>query len=277
VHIPKTKRSKLSDTAEKGIMVGYMPNGYRILLDDNSVMTSRDVVFKETESLTHRSTGQEEEPLYNEEEDTKSYDDMPDIITSTEDEDDGPNDNDNGGVHNGPPPSPPPPPGPASGPSAPPGPGPSDNRVSSRTNRGVPPLRYDQIYSAMAESIITICEPETLEEALNSEYAESWKAAMDDEFKSLLENNTWILEEPPSGVKLIPVKWVFKVKKDATGHFERFKARLVVKGFKQQEGIDYNEVFAPVSKYVTVRTLMAKAAAEDLDLHQIHQDSFPTW
>jgi hypothetical protein len=121
----------------------------------------------------------------------------------------------------------------------------------------------------MAENIITISEPETLEEALNSEYAEFWKAAMDDEFKSLLENNTWILEEPPSGVKPIPVKWVFKVKKDATGHFERFKARLVVKGFKQQEGIDYNEVFAPVSKYVTVRTLMAKAAAEDLDLHQI--------
>jgi transposase InsO family protein len=61
VHIPKTKRSKLDDTAEKGIMVGYMPNGYRILLDDNSVKESRDVVFKETATITHRSTGKEEQ------------------------------------------------------------------------------------------------------------------------------------------------------------------------------------------------------------------------
>jgi hypothetical protein len=127
------------------------------------------------------------------------------------------------------------------------------------------------MYSVLNTKIspIIITEPETLEEALNSEYAEFWRQAMDEEYKSLLQNNTWTLEEIPAGVKPIPAKWVFKIKKDATGHFERFKARLVVKGFKQQEGIDYNEVFAPVSKYVTVRTLIAKAAAEDLDLHQI--------
>jgi hypothetical protein len=112
-------------------------------------------------------------------------------------------------------------------------------------------------------------EPDTYEEALASEYSTYWKQAMDDEYNSLMENNTWNLETPPPGVKPIPVKWVYKVKKDASGQFERFKARLVVKGFKQQEGVDYTEVFAPVSKFSTVRALLAKAAAEDLELHQI--------
>ena len=161
VHIPKKKRSKLGDTAEKGIMVGYMPNGYRILLDDNTVQTSRDVVFNETDTLTHRSTNKEEPQP---QEDTDDDDEMPSLYTESESEDeddDGPDDNDNGGGNGGglPAPGPSPAPAPASAP------GPSSNpRISSRTNRGVPAARYgyDQIFKA---GIITISEPETLEEA----------------------------------------------------------------------------------------------------------------
>jgi hypothetical protein len=116
---------------------------------------------------------------------------------------------------------------------------------------------------------VIIAEPETYEEACNSDYAAQWQQAMDEEYNSLIQNDTWDLVEPPAGVKPIPVKWIFKVKKDASGQFERFKARLVVKGFRQKEGIDYQEVFAPVSKFTTVRALLAKAAAEDLELQQI--------
>ena len=108
-----------------------------------------------------------------------------------------------------------------------------------------------------------------MEEALACDEAELWQQAMDEEMSSLLANETWTLEQPPPGVKPIPVKWVYKVKRDATGRVERYKARLVAKGFHQHEGIDFEEVFAPVSKYTTVRTLLAAAASQDLEIHQL--------
>ena len=58
---------------------------------------------------------------------------------------------------------------------------------------------------------------------------------MGEKMASLQEDCTWTLEEQPSGVRPIPVKWVYKVKKDALGNIDRFKARLVAKGFMQQE------------------------------------------
>ena len=81
---------------------------------------------------------------------------------------------------------------------------------------------------------------------------------------AVLADGTWTLEELPPGPQAIPVKWVFKVKTAADGTVERFKARLVAKGYRQQEAINYDEVFAPVSKGATLRTLPAAVAANNI-------------
>jgi hypothetical protein len=75
---------------------------------------------------------------------------------------------------------------------------------------------------------------------------------MDEEFASLLENGTWELEKLPDGFKALPMKWVYKIKKDVNGNIERYKARLVAKGYLQKQGVDFEEVYAPVSKHTTL-------------------------
>jgi hypothetical protein len=139
-------------------------------------------------------------------------------------------------------------------------------RYPARSRRA--PVPFWQVNKPPTGSALlaSIAEPATIQEALASEQATDWQQAMDEEMASLLANNTWTLKEPPPGINPIPVKWVYKVKCDANGNFQRYKARLVVKGFRQQEGVDYDEVFAPVSKHTTLRALLAVAAELDLEL-----------
>ena len=92
---------------------------------------------------------------------------------------------------------------------------------------------------------------------------------MSEELAALAMHHTWSLQPTPADVKPIPVKWGFKMKRSSTGDILRFKARLVAKGF-QREGVNFDEVDAPVSIYSTCRAILAVVAARDLNLHQRH-------
>jgi histone deacetylase 1/2 len=92
---------------------------------------------------------------------------------------------------------------------------------------------------------------------------------MEQEFKALLHNETWKLVPPISGVNVIDFKWVFKVKKHVDGSIERYKVRLVAKGFKQRYDLDYKDTFSPVVKPTTIRLLLSLAVTRGWSIHQV--------
>ena len=91
---------------------------------------------------------------------------------------------------------------------------------------------------------------------------------MKEELKSMDDNQVWDLVELPESSKQVGCKWVFKTKRDSKGNIERYKARLIAKGFTQKDGIDYKET-SPVSKKDSLRIILALVAHYDLELHQM--------
>lgn len=108
---------------------------------------------------------------------------------------------------------------------------------------------------------------------MRSEMRQQWQSAMEAEMQSLAQHHTWDLVDLPPGKKLIGSRWLFKVKRNADGSVNKFKARLVAQGFTQKYGVDFNETFAPVAKQSTVRTVLAIAAGKDLEAEQVDVDT----
>jgi hypothetical protein len=111
--------------------------------------------------------------------------------------------------------------------------------------------------------------PKSYAEVMISQDRDKWLDAIAKEGDSLKENKTWTLVEKPRGKRILSTMWVLKIKYKSDGSIERYKARLVVRGCHQKEGIDFTEIFAPVVRLESLRVLLAIACIEDLECEQM--------
>ena len=115
----------------------------------------------------------------------------------------------------------------------------------------------DFMFAGSANSNSDECLPKTLKEAYSGAEAELWKSAVEEELLSLNSNHVYETVLIPEEITPITSKPVFRIKRDQHGNVERYKVRIVARGFTQKEGVDYQEVFAPVANLDTVCTLIA--------------------
>jgi hypothetical protein len=144
----------------------------------------------------------------------------------------------------------------------------AEGAAQARYVRGV----TDEFDFALARAVLGEMEgyePTSFRDAVQQPDWDDWKLALDEEMKSLLENDTWELVEREPGMKVIPSKWVFKLKRDSEGRINRYKCRLVAGGHRQKYGVDFEETFAPVSKATSLRVLLSIAAYNKWKVHQL--------
>ena len=263
--IPSIKRRKLDDTSEMGVFMGMEANSkaYRVLLSNGSLRICREVKFREM-VFPFRLAATSPTPAVSDKVEELDLE-LPDAVQMDIDSD--------GSSHMqadlelasdaeidmGDPmqDDEPEPVGacqdPVSGPDEPL----PDVRRSSRDRR-----QPGEWWAAAAVELQP--DPLTLEEALGSDEAPMWKHAIQEEYDALISNKTWALETLPPGKRKLPVKWVFKRKRDAAGNIERYKARLVVLGCRQKAGVDYTEIYAPVG---TVSSFLPRQSLHDMREH----------
>ncbi|KAG8484978.1 hypothetical protein CXB51_021839 [Gossypium anomalum] len=152
---------------------------------------------------------------------------------------------------------------------------PQQNGVAEQMNRMIIEKKYTEVdlvtYALnVAKDIDANQELSNYSEAVSCEDSEKWMFAMQEKIKSLHKNRTWDLVKLPKGKKIVRCKWVFK-KKEGTPRVEklRYKARLVAKGYNQIPRVNFTDVFSPIVKHSSIRSLLGIVAMHDLELEQL--------
>ena len=281
VHIPKQKRHKLDAKSSPFVFVGYDENtkGYRVYNPlTNKVQIARDVCFAENEVHDCSNTQDEEltgskivvvedqPPSLNP---TPSLNTTPQVTTlippipSNDGNDNNFDTNDAFIDHDS---------------------SSSDESITTKRNPkwfqnllnerdeyitrfgGLKPRRINYCNYGLMSSLMNSNDPETFEQAKTQPH---WQKAMQEEYDTLISNQTWELTPLPHGKNLVSCKWLYKTKLNANNEISKFKARLVARGFSQIEGLDYNETFAPVAKMPTIKIVLALASKMNWPIHQM--------
>ena len=260
-HIPDAKHKALEPKSEKCIFVGYSENvkGYRLLQPNSKeIIIRRDVQFNENILACEPNSAYVPSSACEPDLAVVPLSSSSDISSDTDSDDDHP-----------PPPASPPAPAPPTTSQLPrwvrstcesAGDLAGDPRDQRRTRS-----QFQRASSLLAQ-VSDNYDPNTFAEASGHP---AWDVAMQEEYKSLLANDTWDLVPLPKGRKLVRCKWVYRTKYGPDGKVDKHKARLVAKGFSQVEGIDYTETFAPVAKMNSIRLVLSLAASYKWEVHQM--------
>lgn len=240
-HVPKELRRKLDSKARELIFVGYAEDakGYRLLNPStDKVIISRDVNFldKGDESneiiIQRKEIQKDEEEVWSQEERKFSQEErepsQKEKESSSQEEEKITIQEENDILDD------------------------QQIRRSQRENEGVPPDRYCNLVNCMKNE--DTLKPDTYEEAMSSPDNVKWIQSMNEEYNSLMNACTWTLVDKPMDRNIIGCKWIYKMKTDAEGQVMRYKARLVAQGYAQEDGVDYEEVFAPVSRQTIIHS-----------------------
>jgi hypothetical protein len=136
-------------------------------------------------------------------------------------------------------------------------------RERRQPKRYSPPDFHSNFYLSITDD-----DPKTVREAMNLEDSKLWKD-MVEEMDALDKNEAWDIVEFPAGRKYVGSKWLFKKKFNGEGKVDKYKDRLVEKGYSQVEGIDFGEIFFLVSKLNSIRFLLSIVACFDLEVEQM--------
>ena len=142
----------------------------------------------------------------------------------------------------------------------------TDGEVEPRRSKGA---RTEKLFGPDFLTYMLVGEPQTYKEVVNSTESLMWKKVINSETGSILHNHTWELVDLPPGCKPLSSKWVFKRKRKIDGSIDKYKARLVIKGYKQTEGLDYFDTYSPMMRINSIRMVLAIAILRDLEVHQM--------
>jgi len=267
VHVPDAHRKKLDSKSTKCVLLGVSEESKAYKLYDpisKKVIVSRDVVFAENEKWNWESKEEDKDQVDLEERevasqvqhDTHTIEPTDAPTNALNDNTSGVNDEQNlsdeeeSNLQN-------------------------TNRLNEQRARKPPGWLEDYDTTANEDdfdeeqfwAMFTQCQdPISFDDARKNS---KWRDAMDAEIKAIERNETWELTDLPKGARKIGVKWVFKTKYNEKGAVDKYKARLVAKGYSQQYGVDYREVFAPVARWDTIRTILALAALKSWCVYQL--------